>query len=272
MVASASGSLAWVRSLLLLERAEASGALELRAHGRTARIQLERGRVTVFEGELGPRLGGLIGVTDGPVERSSALWGASALAEGRVSRGDLAWALRRQLRLRARELARWGDVEIAWEEGLSSPRPFTDPMTLADFIAEVLRAYAERAPTRESAKAVAVTSAIGRSWAARAALYPHEIAAARGIIAAPDAARFNATLRAAGLADAPVEVEVRALARLHAQFRRRGAGSILGERSDAQARRRALRRVAGVIHPDRFTSDPQLGKASEELLVALSRA
>ncbi|MBX7194027.1 MAG: hypothetical protein K1X94_18375 [Sandaracinaceae bacterium] len=271
MRASSPPSLSWLRSLLMLARAEASGTLWLRAHGRTASLLLSRGQVLGFEGELGPRLGELVGLTraegiEGSVGQS---WGVAAVAAGRVSRGDLAWALRRQIRLRAREIARWGEIEARWEAGEGAPRPFTDPMSTADLVAEVLRAFAESLPA-EPAPVAPVASALGRFWAERAALFPHELAAVHGTIRSPASARFAQALAAAGLTDAPVEPEVRALTQLHARVRHEGPRAVLGEERDPSARRRALRRVAGSIHPDRFANDPRLGVISSELVASLA--
>ena len=222
MGTSAVVSLGWLRSLLMLARAQASGVLVLRAHGRSASLHLARGDVVGFEGELGPRLGELVGV---PRELRAAprdgSWGASAVAAGRVSRNDLAWALRRQLRLRAREIAQWGDLETRWQAGASPARPFTDPMTTADLVADILRADAETrsAVTTRPDTAAPVASALGMYFAERAALHPHEIAATRGVIRSEAGARFAEALAAAGLTEAPVEPEVRALTRLHARVR-----------------------------------------------------
>ncbi len=256
----------------MLARAQASGALSLEAHGRCATIQLARGEVVGFEGELGPRIGELLGVTrandtTATVER----FGAAVVAAGRVSRNDLAWALRRQLRLRARELARWGEVETRWTAAPHLPAPFTDPMSAADLVAEVLRAYAESLPSETLPHAACiVSSALGMHWVERAALFPHELAATRGVVRSSPGARFAIALAAAGLTDVPVEPEVRLLTRLHARVRNEGARAVLGPATDADARRRALRRVAGSVHPDRFTSDPRLGRISHELVTALS--
>lgn len=269
---SAVASLGWLRSLLLLARAEGSGVLTLRAHGRSASIHLARGRVIGFEGELGPRLGEVVGLPRGEsiVVPTEGSWGASAVALGRVSRNDLAWALRRQLRLRAREIALWGELDARWQAGGIATRPFTDPMSAADLAAEVLRAYAESSPQAAPPHAAPVASTVGVFFAENAALHPHEIAASRGVIRGGAGARFAAALIAAGLTEAPVEPEVRALTRLHARVRHEGAHAVLGDVRDAAARRRALRRVAGSIHPDRFASDPRLGSISNELVTRLA--
>lgn len=265
------GSLAWLRSALLLERAEASGSLRLKAHGRAAVIRLRGGAVTGFEGEVGPRIGHLLG-HGREISSSRDASGASLLAAGLVSRNDLAWALRKQLRLRAREIARWGSVEASWEPGDVCVRPFTDPMALSDLVAEVLRAHAQDLVVSEPPSSGAITSTLGLYWASRAALFPHEIAAVRGVFETPAAARFEASLREAGLMDAPASQEELPLARLHAELRKRGAREILGGDADPESRRRALRRLAGLVHPDRFAHDPRLGSVSRELLVALATA
>jgi hypothetical protein len=256
----------------MLARAEASGVLTLRAHGRSASLHLTRGRVTGFEGELGPRLGEIVGLSRSETVAvpPDGSWGASAVAAGRVSRNDLAWALRRQLRLRAREIALWGELETRWQAGGSAARPFTDPMSAADLVAEILRAHAETQREARVPHATPVASALGVYFADNAALHPHEIAASRGVIRSGAGARFAAALLAAGLTEAPVEPEVRALTRLHARVRHEGAHAVLGDVRDAAVRRRALRRVAGSIHPDRFASDPRLGSISHDLVARLA--
>ena len=255
----------------MLSRAQASGSLVLEAHGRTATLRLSRGEVVGFEGELGPRIGELLGPGARAADASGTHYGAAAVAAGHVSRNDLAWALRRQLRLRARELARWGEVQTRWVSSAIEPRPFTDPMGAADLVAEVLRAYAETLPLdASSTPATGITSALGLYWTERAALFPHEIAATRGVTSSAASSRFARALAAAGLTDAPVEAEVRALTRLHARVRHEGARAVLGHTTDAETRRRALRRVAASVHPDRFASDPRLGRISHELVAALS--
>lgn len=263
-----SEQLGWLRSIVMLARAEASGALVLEAHGRAATIHLARGAVVGFDGELGPRIGELIGAQS--VRAEDGAYGAAAVAAGRVSRNDLAWALRKQMRLRARELARWGAVSTRWEASPPAKRPFTDPMSACDLVADVLRAYAESCRGETSCTPRVVASALGLHWVERAALFPHELAATRGLTSTQASRRFAAALAAAGLTDAPVEAEVKALTRLHARVRSEGARAVLGFAHDADARRRALRRVAGSVHPDRFASDPRLGRISSELVATLS--
>jgi hypothetical protein len=274
MGTSTVAGLGWSRSLLMLARAEANGRLTLRAHGRDAFIHLASGRVVGFDGELGPRLGELVDLPRRDVANTAEASGACAVAAGRVSRNDLAWALRRQLRLRAREVALWGDVQARWHPGAALIRPFTDPMAAVDLVAEILRAYGEnlRVPNRMPAASAPVVSPLGLYFAERAALHPHEIAASRGVVRSGAGSRFSAALVAAGLTDAPVAPEVRALTRLHARLRHEGARAVLGETRDAAAHRRALRRVAGSVHPDRFAGDPRLSRISHDLVVALSRA
>jgi len=262
----------WLRSLLLVARAEASGRLELRAHGRSAALAVAHGAVVAFEGELGPRLGELIGLARHErLAAGSTSLGAVALAEGRVSRHELAWALRRQLRIRAREIALWGDVQARWEPAHVEPRAFTDPMSACDLVSEVIRAASERGPVPVERPGLAL-SGLGAWWAQRAALHPHELAALHGVVRSEAGARFAAVSRDAGLVEQPVGPEVRELTRVHAQWRRGGASSLLGSTRDPDARRRALRRIAGGIHPDRFANDPALGRVSHEIVATLGAA
>ncbi len=264
--------LGWLRSLLLVARAAASGRLELHAHGRSAAVAVAHGAIVAFEGELGPRLGELIGL--GRHERlasGSTSLGAVALAEGRVSRGDLAWALRQQLRIRAREIALWGDVHAQWSSAHVELRAFTDPMSACDLVSDVIRAAAERGRTPELRDGLSL-SGLGAWWAERAALHPHELAALHGVVRSEAAARFASVSRAAGLVEQPVTPEVRELTRVHAQWRRGGASALLGTTRDPDARRRALRRIAGGIHPDRFANDPALGRVSHEIVATLGAA
>ncbi len=269
------GAWSWMRSLLLVARAGATGALSLRAHGRSAAITLARGAVVGFEGDLGPRIGELVGVPTGRGE----LWGAQTLAEGRVSRNDLAWALRRQMRLRARELALWGDLEASWRAEARAERPFTDPMDVCDLVAETLRAGAEHRVTPAGSsepRSDEMLTTLGAWWAQRAALFPHELAGLRGGSQtrerSPASLRFAGAARAAGLLEVPVSQEVRELTRVHAAWRRGGADAVLGRGGDAAARRRTFREVAGAVHPDRFARDPALGVISHEIVSRLSAA
>jgi hypothetical protein len=262
----------WARSLLLVARASASGTLGLRAHGRAASIRISHGAVVGFEGDLGPRIGELIGARDGGQEGAAPLaWGVQAVAEGRVSRSDLAWALRKQLRLRAKELWLWGDVDATWEAGPPEARPFTDPMDPCDLVAEAIRAAAQRQPptlpTRERAETL---TTLGAWWVDRAALFPHEAAAVRGELRSGAAIRFARAARLAGLLEVPVTPEARELTRVHAAVRRDGPDVMLGDPRDHAARRRRMRQLASAVHPDRFARDPDLGRISHELVSTLT--
>ncbi|GAB4110094.1 MAG: hypothetical protein OHK0013_45950 [Sandaracinaceae bacterium] len=266
----------WARSLLLVARARVSGSLMLRAHGRAASIQVREGAVVGFEGDLGPRLGELLGGLVGSAPAGEP-FGAHALAHGQVNRSALAWALRRQMRIRARELRFWGDVEARWEPGRSDERPFTDPMDACDLVAEALRAAAQHAgsvlPEHLGRPGVALTT-LGAWWAERAALYPHEIAAlrARGDTSAGGSAgrRFLAAARVAGLVERPISAPARELARVHAVWRRGGSEAVLGPARDREGRRARFRQVASAVHPDRFHADPELEQISHHIVSRLS--
>jgi hypothetical protein len=262
----------WARSLLLVARARASGTLVLRAHGRAACIHVLDGVVTGFEGELGPRLGEMIGGLSFVSSVGSS--GAQAVADGRVSRSELAWALRRQMRLRARELRLWGDVEARWEPGRPTQRPFTDPMDPCDLVAEALRAAAEDATPGLRTDRPASLTTLGAWWAERAALHPHELAALRARpeepVGGPAGQRFLTAAMRAGLLEAPVSAPTRELVRVHAAWRRGGSDAVLGPTRDHEARRARFRRIVGAVHPDRFHAEPDLGRVSHEIVARLS--
>jgi len=247
----------WIRSLLLMARAEATGSLMLEAHGRSARIEFTRGSVTAFDGDLGPRLGELVAR---PVSRATA-WGAQSVAEGKTPRNELAWALRRQMRLRVRELARWSNVTTAWQPGEVSSRPFAEAMSACDLVAEALRAL----PNPPDAAAGPLDD-LGRWWAARAALHPAEIHALQG--GRRDG--ILARVASAGLCSTTMSDDERGLVHAAQTFRRRGAAGLTSVASDDTTRRRAMRDLVARLHPDRFAGNAGLSTLSTELVSKLT--
>jgi hypothetical protein len=240
-------------------------------------VLVSKGAVVGFDGDLGPRLGELL---DGAGHASPSVpgaWGATAVASGRVSRSELAWALRRQLRLRARELRLWGDVDAQWEPCSPGERPFTDPMDACDLVAEALRAVAQydapRVTAASSRRGLTLTT-LGAWWASRAALHPHESAALLSSSGAPVGGaagqRFLGAAIQAGLLEAPVSAPTRDLFRVHAAWRRGGSDAVLGPARDPEGRRSMFRQVVGSVHPDRFHGDPELGRVSHEIVARLS--
>lgn len=248
----------WIRSLLLMARAEATGSMHFESHGRSARIEFTRGLATAFEGDLGPRLGELVAK---PTGRTSA-WGAQSVAEGKTPRNELAWALRKQMRLRIRELARWVDVKAQWHPNDVSERPFAEAMSVCDLVAEALRAL-PHTPVNQGGS----LDELGRWWASRAALHPTEIHALHSGEGA-----FMARVASAGLCTKVMSEEERGLVRAAQTFRQRGAAGLTPKFADATARRRAMRDLVAKLHPDRFSADPALATLSTELVSKLTSA
>ena len=249
----------WIRSLLLMARAEATGAMVFESHGRSARLEFTRGLATAFEGDLGPRLGEFVAR---PSERTSS-WGAQSVAEGKTPRNELAWALRRQMRLRVRELARWSDVKATWHPDGVSARPFTEAMSVCDLVAEALRAL----PTPPPNAAPGTLDELGRWWASRAALHPVEIHALHA-----STGDWMTRAASAGLCTKAMSEDERGLVRAAQTFRQRGAAGLTPAIADVTARRRAMRDLVARLHPDRFDGDPALSTLSTELVSRLTSA
>lgn len=249
----------WIRSLLLMARAEATGSMTLEAHGRSARIEFTRGLVTAFDGDLGPRLGELVAR---PTSRATS-WGAQSVAEGKTPRNELAWALRRQMRLRVRELARWSGVMTTWQSNDVSARPFAEAMSACDLVAEALRAMPNPPDV-----APGPLDELGRWWAARAALHPAEIHA----LQSSQRDGFLARVASAGLCSTAMSEAERSLVRAAQTFRQRGAAGLTPSSNDDTTRRRAMRDLVARLHPDRFVGNARLSTLSTELVSKLTGA
>lgn len=269
---SSDEGLLWVRPLLRLARAGARGTLTFESHGREARMALSEGRVVGFEGDLGPRLGILLGIGSdrfGSSRRSPI--GEAALADGRITAGALRAAVRRQARERAAELASWRGVVLRWSDGEPVLRAEAVSICPCDLVAEALRRVAgERLRSVEGTvtKETGGLSRLGAWWARRAALHPAELAAVLGDDSPRANHAFASAARDAGLFQARVAPEVRDLVRLHLEVRRAGLRGLYTG-SDDRGRRKAVRRWVAAVHPDRFDSDPALRRVSHELVTSL---
>ena len=228
---------------------------------------------------------------DGPI-------GRAAVVRGIASAGAVSDALRRQMRGR---LARWFDEPIRsvrFVHGRVGRAPFEEPPTAADLVLAALRRSARRRPTEDLAGLLDkdfLPSPTLRTLEG-AALAPWESAlvarvrtgSGRGVPAAElievagDPALGLRTLHGWSLLGWLTTADVARrdhslLLRKRHQLRRRATPARLldlssshGSNDTDASPRRALRRLAAKVHPDRF--EPSLAETSEEVLRALVAA
>lgn len=289
------------RALATLGRASANGSLEVKGGGgRTARIDLERGRIaTIVLSGHASLLGDLLLddgsdasrlVDDSDREEGEPI-GRFLLRKGRIDSAALSHALRSQSRKRLRALFEWRALSVRFAR-----RPITsndgELPSMDDSLVDALRATAPDASIdvlgRELGRERLVLSSFGTDWLRRAALRPEESAvvvlATRGVsfdtLLGLDrrALRFAVALKRVGAIEPPrASGRYSLLLRKHHELRRsKDATTLLGVSRDATPgeTRRALRSLVRELHPDRFdgASDSAARVVSGEVLKALVRA
>lgn len=294
------------RTLLALERSSASGELRLLAREGRARFRLVEGRVVRIDVEsagdepdtsrLGPILvrHGVVtrAVLEAAVASSDAL-GASLLSAKACSEGALGYALRAQLKARFRRVTSWGMARVHWTRGRPSLPGLLLPMSGAELVLDSLRAHARERSLLCLVGALGTQTmqltAAGESLA-RAPLWPDEIIALDALRAGANAERIlertRHSERVMGLVAGLKHIEAISprsgapvlplLGKIRQVRRARPAHELLHVSRDAapEQARRALRRWAVSLHPDRFGADCPAGlrRASHEVMGALNGA
>lgn len=289
------------RALLTLARRGASGEVGVEAPGGLrAAIRLFEGRIASVDHREsdGSVLGDLL-LDEGALAREllpdddgraeSEPIGRFLVRTGRVTRGALEHALRRQVRVRLRTVFSWERPRLGFRALEVTAADLTLPV--ADAVLDALRHTAAqdvepRLPERETW----ALSSFGRDLLREAALRPEEAAVAamleRGVamdtIASvlnrnPRAMRFAAMLRRIGAVEpSHASGSYSLLLQKRQQLRRSSDPRMLlglppgASKADA---RRALRRLARDLHPDRFSqADAAARTLSAEVLRALVAA
>ncbi len=306
-------STALARALLALSRAGATGALDVFARGRAAVIAFEAGVPTsiALSGEEDPCLGDSL-LRDGAIDTASHLAalerggpsgkiGAWLVASGATTEAALEGALDAQLRRRLARVFAWEGTDLAFRAGdaaevAEAPQRTGARRSAEALVLDAMRTALEPEPLvvvrKRLGDGLLVLTPLGRQLLAGADLVDEERAFAplleRG--ASVDALLGAASGRSRALrgllalrllgAVAPPSPGGRAyrlLLRKRRQIRMAADPTSLldiprGSRP-AEARR-ALRKLAKDVHPDRFqdSAHPALREASAEVLAALVAA
>jgi len=285
------------RALLRLGRANATGWLHVLARhrgtiairdGKPVGIRCRDGTEPLGDliaGEDHARRESLARSFDGPVGRAAVL-------RGLASPGAVSDALRRQMRGR---LARWFAEpvrRVRFVEGKVGRAPFEEPPSADDLVLASLRRVLDARPTGDlghlptrsfvlSPHAEGLRGAALAPWEAAMLAATRRSDCGRGV-------RGSQLLQLAGHEDrglrtlhgwsvlgwlARVDVGRRdhsMLLRKRHQLRRRATPARLLETGPERAPRRALRRLAAQVHPDRF--EEELAETSQEVMRALVAA
>lgn len=300
------------RALLALSRAGATGVLEVSAVARSARVAVMDGipRAAALEpgddltlGDLLAREGALDaaaharalerGAPPGPV-------GSWLIDTGAATAPAVAWALRRQLERRVGRLFEWTGAEYRFRRGPPEigTAHVAEPIPTADVVLSAMREAVRGVPVvaarRRLGDGLLVLTRLGETLVKDAALWPEEATMVPHLRAG---ASVDTVLGATGhsarairglyalrvlSAAAPPRAEGRAygvLLRKRRQLRRAiGTSDLdlldLPPSAKPHEVRRALRRLAHVVHPDRFgASEPEaVHDASREVMTALLQA
>ena len=301
------------RTLLTLARARATGVLHVEAPSKRARVLLQDGAVAGVctpdgapEGDLA--LGDLLlreGVLDAAAH-GRALEAApptSPVGDWLVRAGladapAVAHALRKQLRRRVQRLFAWPSVSLRFEDhtGPVGTGDVEATVASADLVLDVMRRAAEARPLAELDRVLGREplrlAPAAEGWLEGAALHPHEEAVlallrygltadeALGALASSAPALRTLWVLKMLRAVAPPGPEAAAyplLLRKRRQVRQRRTPAELldiGASAPPAEARRALRRLARTLHPDRFgdAAPAAVRQASNEVMTALVQA
>ncbi len=300
------GAAALARGLLVLARSGKSGVLSVVGEKVTARVGVRAGRVVAMR--VAPDDGDSLGEE----LRRSGSWnetcaaggpppgvpvGAWAVSVGASSEAAVSHALRRQLRRRVVRLFALDPLELRLSPGSADLGvcELIEPPTSAELIVSALRDRVADEPLtlvrKRLGDGLLVLTPLGSELLEGAALWPDEHAMVplleRGasvdaiVSAARGSARAQRTLyalRTLGACGPPEPREGYAVLLRKARQVRRGARPTELLDLPAGARnedaRRALRRLATAVHPDRFGRDAPdaIKSTSHEVMAALLRA
>jgi hypothetical protein len=299
------GAAALARGLCVLARAGQSGVLDVCAATVQARIGVREGRVVAMRvlPDDGDFLGAALrrmgdwdeGVPGGPDPGEPV--GRWASRVGASSSRAVSHALRKQLQRRMARLLGVDPPELrlapgAWDVGVPA---LDEPPKTAELVVSALRERAGRVPLlwarRRVGETVLLLTPLGRELVRDAVLWPDE-AAMVGLLergAPPDvvlgatsgSARALRLLYALRLVGACAPPEPRSgyatLLRKTRQVRQAARAAELLELpggAEPEEARRALRKLAAAVHPDRFgtTAPAAIRSASHEVMSALVRA
>lgn len=299
------------RALLALDRARANGVLEVRGTRRAARLALVDGtpRAIALEPADGETLGDLL-VREGALDREvharalAAGWPSVPVGEwlvdtGAASRPAVEWAVRRQLQRRIGLLFDWAPIELCFRCGVADvgvPH-VAEPVGTGDLVLGAMRALVADVPLaiarRRLGDSVLVLSRLGEALLAGATLWPEEAAmvpllrsgspvhavlsvagGSRRAIHGLFALRLLSAVTVPSAAHGAYGVLLRKRRQLRHAVGTDDPGLLdlpLGARPEEA--RRALRRLARFVHPDRFGDheSPAVRRASSEVMAALVR-
>ena len=290
----------------MLERAGATGKLEAGAREGRATIAIREGRVIAVDAPLvaAPRLGRVLvqaGIERDAIERVASeqhgvKLGDAVVRAGLVGQGAVSHAIRLQLRARVRAIARWPAIELRFEHSVE-PRAHAHAMPVR--VGELMLGAMREAIALHDASDVRakldsgplVLTSVGLRLIDGAPLWPDEHAASallrrgttcaaleRAGAATPRALRFVLALRwLDGAAPPPASASVALLARKVREVRRGTSAHALLDvprGASPEETRRAWKRLAGSLHPDRFQSGgpDAISRASEEVASAINGA
>jgi hypothetical protein len=276
------------RALMTLARAERTGVLCVHAGRRGARIavvdgvpravRLEEGDADAL-GDLLLRAGDLDAglhaeALDGAAPRGPV--GAWLVDRGLASRPAVELALRRQLRMRLLAVFRWTGLDYRFEAGTGQVGvPWvSEPMSAADLVLGALRHLVAALPARVRARLLRESryelTPLGECLLGEAALWPEE-AALGALLRQPSeraalirhitrseraAVALCALLLVGGVREEAARYGL--LLRKRGQVRRAESPRALldlPEHASAEEGRRALKRLARQLHPDRVGED-----------------
>lgn len=303
------GAVSLARALVALARGHSTGVLQVCSGFDVCRIavvdgvvraassrrdQLALGDVLLRAGDLNEQAH-RVALADGPPRGPVGEW---LVREGIATRPAVEHALRRQLRARILEVFSWHGLDYGFARGHAEVGvPWVrEPIATQDLVLSALRRAlgpAESARSLASLRYSKLTlSPLGRALLDGASLWPDEAAMVMLLDRGCDLALIRSATRASPrtLSTLSALVMVTAvsvqgasvsryqlLLRKQRQLRASASPSELldlpadAHRDDA---RRALRRLARLLHPDTFGPDAPSGmrNASSELMSALARA
>ncbi len=306
-VDSLPGGAALARGLLVLARSGQRGVLRVEGPDVTARVDVRDGRVVAMQ--VSPDDGDSIGealreagawdeakarAADAPPGMPLGTWGVRV---GATTQAALSHALRRQLRRRVMRLFALDPIELRLSAGRADLGFYelSEPPTSAELIVSALREQVSREPLwsvrRRLGDGILVLTPLGRELLEHAVLWPDEqamlplLTSGTTVDALVGAARNSGraqrllyALRVVGACGPPEPREGYAVLLRKTRQLRQGAraAELLDLPATARGRdaRRALRRLASAVHPDRFgdgTPDA-IQRASHEVMSALLRA